>query len=143
RYNSLLNECRYLLDGKKLIYGNTPMMAFETVDFLTELGLVPEFIQVRELYEQDNLFKDNIIKKGYNPYVSRIANIAPLRSLYENINADIYIGHENPMLLREKGLMQITLDEHAQKIGFELPIGIMKTLIKLFDVEKSTRREVI
>ncbi len=84
--------------------------------FLTELGLVPEFIQVRELYEQDNLFKDNIIKKkGYNPYVSRIANIAPLRSLYENINADIYIGHENPMLLREKGLMQITLDEHAQK----------------------------
>ncbi|MCC0644955.1 MULTISPECIES: nitrogenase component 1 [unclassified Clostridioides] len=143
RYNLLLNKCRLLMEGKKLIYGNTPMMAFETVDFLTELGLVPEFIQVRELYEQDSLFKDNIIKKGHNPYVSRIANIAPLRSLYDTINADIYIGHESPMLLKEKGLMQITLDEHAQKIGFELPIGIMETLIKLFDVEKVTRKEVI
>ncbi|MCC0655393.1 MULTISPECIES: nitrogenase component 1 [unclassified Clostridioides] len=143
KYNLLLNKCRLLMEGKKLIYGNTPMMAFETVDFLTELGLVPEFIQVRELYEQDGLFKDNIIKKGHNPYISRIANIAPLRSLYDTINADIYIGHENPMLLKEKGLMQITLDEHAQKIGFELPIGIMETLIKLFDVEKVTRKEVI
>ncbi|MGX9757046.1 nitrogenase component 1 [Clostridioides difficile] len=143
KYNLLLSKCRLLIEGKKLIYGNTPMMAFETVDFLTELGLVPEFIQVRELYEQDSLFKDNIIKKGHNPYVSRIANIAPLRSLYDTINADIYIGHENPMLLKEKGLMQITLDEHAQKIGFELPIGIMETLIKLFDVEKVTRKEVI
>ncbi|MCC0637987.1 nitrogenase component 1 [Clostridioides sp. ES-S-0001-02] len=143
KYNLLLNKCRLLMEGKKLIYGNTPMMVFETVDFLTELGLVPEFIQVRELYEQDGLFKDNIIKKGHNPYISRIANIAPLRSLYDTINADIYIGHENPMLLKEKGLMQITLDEHAQKIGFELPIGIMETLIKLFDVEKVTRKEVI
>ncbi|UWD47461.1 nitrogenase component 1 [Clostridioides difficile] len=143
KYNLLLSKCRLLMEGKKLIYGNTPMMAFETVDFLTELGLVPEFIQVRELYEQDSLFKDNIIKKGHNPYVSRIANIAPLRSLYDTINADIYVGHENPMLLKEKGLMQITLDEHAQKIGFELPIGIMETLIKLFDVEKVTRKEVI
>lgn len=143
KYNLLLSKCRLLMEGKKLIYGNTPMMAFETVDFLTELGLVPEFIQVRELYEQDSLFKDNIIKKGHNPYVSRIANIAPLRSLYDTINADIYIGHENPMLLKEKGLMQITLDEHAQKIGFELPIGIMETLIKLFDVEKVARKEVI
>lgn len=143
KYNLLLSKCRLLMEGKKLIYGNTPMMAFETVDFLTELGLVPEFIQVRELYEQDSSFKDNIIKKGHNPYVSRIANIAPLRSLYDTINADIYIGHENPMLLKEKGLMQITLDEHAQKIGFELPIGIMETLIKLFDVEKVTRKEVI
>nr|UWI51792.1 nitrogenase component 1 [Clostridioides difficile] len=143
KYNLLLSKCRLIMEGKKLIYGNTPMMAFETVDFLTELGLVPEFIQVRELYEQDSSFKDNIIKKGHNPYVSRIANIAPLRSLYDTINADIYIGHENPMLLKEKGLMQITLDEHAQKIGFELPIGIMETLIKLFDVEKVTRKEVI
>ncbi|MCC0639956.1 MULTISPECIES: nitrogenase component 1 [unclassified Clostridioides] len=143
KYNLLLNKCRLLMEGKKLIYGNTPMMVFEAVDFLTELGLVPEFIQVRELYEQDGLFKDNIIKKGHNPYISRIANIAPLRSLYDTINADIYIGHENPMLLKEKGLMQITLDEHAQKIGFELPIGIMETLIKLFDVEKVTRKEVI
>ncbi|GAA0865631.1 nitrogenase component 1 [Paraclostridium tenue] len=138
-YDELFLSLSEILKDKKLIYGNTPMMAFETVDFLSDLGTIPLFIQVRELYEQDKVFKENLIKKGYNPYISRIANIAPLRHLYDTIGADLYIGHENPMLLKEKGLMQITLDSHAQKIGYELPIGMMKDLIKLFEMKNSNR----
>ncbi|MDU2686187.1 oxalate:formate antiporter [Paeniclostridium sordellii] len=135
-YDELFLTLSEILKDKKLIYGNTPMMAFEAVDFLSDLGAIPVFVQVRELYEQDKIFKDNLIKKGHNPYISRIANIAPLRHLYDTIGANIYIGHENPMLLKEKGLMQITLDSHAQKIGYELPIGMMKDLIKLFEMKK-------
>lgn len=136
-YDELFLKVSETLKGKKLIYGNTPMMAFETVDFLSDLGAIPIFVQVRELYEQDKIFKDNLIEKGLNPYVSRIANIAPLRHLYDSIGADLYIGHENPMLLREKGLMQITMDSHAQKIGYELPIAMMKDLIKLFEMKNN------
>lgn len=139
KYDELFKKCSGLLNKRKLIYGNTPMMAFETVDFLSDLGMEPVFIQVRELYDQDLIYKDNISKKGFNPYISRIANIAPLRELYETIGGDVYIGHENPMLLKEKGLMQITLDDHAQKIGYELPIGIMESLIKLFSLDKDTK----
>lgn len=136
-YDELFLKLSEILKGKKLIYGNTPMMAFETVDFLSDLGAIPIFVQVRELYEQDKIFKMNLIEKGFNPYVSRIANIAPLRHLYDSIGADLYIGHENPMLLREKGLMQITMDSHAQKIGYELPIAMMKDLIKLFEMKNN------
>ncbi|MDM8129216.1 nitrogenase component 1, partial [Paraclostridium benzoelyticum] len=136
-YDKLFLKLSEILNGKKLIYGNTPMMAFETVDFLSDLGAIPIFVQVRELYEQDKIFKKNLIEKGFNPYVSRIANIAPLRHLYDSIGADLYIGHENPMLLREKGLMQITMDSHAQKIGYELPIAMMKDLIKLFEMKNN------
>ena len=135
-YDILFKECKNILQGKKIIYGNTPMMALETVDFLNELGLEPVFIQLRELYDQDNKFRENLLNKGYNPYISRIANIAPLRHLYDTIGADIYIGHENPILLKEKGLTQITFDTHAQKIGYELPIAMMKELKKLFSLEK-------
>ena len=135
-YDILFEECNNILQGKKIIYGNTPMMALETVDFLNELGLEPVFIQLRELYDQDNKFRENLLNKGYNPYISRIANIAPLRHLYDTIGADIYIGHENPILLKEKGLTQITFDTHAQKIGYELPIAMMKELKKLFSLEK-------
>lgn len=138
KYDELFEECKDILEGKKLIYGNTPMMALETVDFLSDLGLEPVFVQLRELYDQDEQFKENLLNKGYNPYISRIANIAPLRHLYDTIGADIYIGHENPMLLKEKGLTQITLDNHAQKIGYELPIAMMNDLIKLFSLEKSS-----
>ena len=135
-YDILFEECKNILQGKKIIYGNTPMMALETVDFLNEVGLEPVFIQLRELYDQDNKFRENLLNKGYNPYISRIANIAPLRHLYDTIGADIYIGHENPILLKEKGLTQITFDTHAQKIGYELPIAMMKELKKLFSLEK-------
>lgn len=131
-YDYLFVEAKKLLDKKKFIYGNTPMMAFETAEFLVELGLEPELIQVRELYDVDIKWKDKILEKGFNPYVTRIANIAPLRHLYDKLNSEIYIGHENPMLLKQKGLKQLTLDANAQKIGYELPIGIMKVLIESF-----------
>ena len=143
RYEELYNTSCEILNGKKLVYGNTPMMAFETVDFLSDLGLEPVFVQVRELYEQDVKHKENISKKGFNPYISRIANIAPLRKLNGSMDGDIYIGHENPMILKQHGLTQITLDDHAQKIGYELPIGIMETLIKILSLEKNTKREVM
>lgn len=94
--------------------------------------MIPKLIQLRELYNVDLKWKKYIVDKGYNPYVTRIANIAPLRELYSEIGADIYIGHENPMLLKSKGLKQITLDNNAQKIGYELPIAIMNDLINKF-----------
>ena len=135
RYEQLAMKCYSLLKGKKLIYGNTPMMALEMVDFLSDLGLEPVFVQLRELYEQDSPYKESLLDKGYNPYISRIANIAPLRELYDTIGADLYVGHESPMLLKQKGMLQITFDVHAQKIGYELSIGMMKDMIKLFEME--------
>ncbi|MGL5148972.1 MAG: nitrogenase component 1 [Clostridium sp.] len=128
-YNSLFKKASYILSEKAFIYGNTPMQAFETSEFLVKLGAVPKLIQVRELYNCDIPFKNKIKEKGLNPYITRVANIAPLRELYGEIGACIYIGHESPMLLKSKGLSQLTFDEHGQKIGYELPIGIMKTLI--------------
>lgn len=129
-YDKLFNKAKELLKHKSFIYGNTPMMAFETSEFLVELGLEPKMIQIRELYEVDKIWKDKILEAGFNPYITRIANIAPMRELYDKLEADIYIGHENPMLLKSKGMSQITLDSNAQKIGFELPIGVIKTILE-------------
>lgn len=132
-YNALVMQCKERLEGKKLIYGNTPMMAFETVDFLTDLGLEPIFIQVRELYDVDVPFKERLIQKGFNPYVSRIANIAPLRTLYGAMGGDIYVGHESPVLLKQHGLTQMTFDNEAQNIGYSLPIAVMKHILFLVE----------
>jgi len=134
-YDKLYTECQALLKHKKFIYGNTPMMAFETAHFFTSFGMEPLLIQVRELYEQDIPYKEAILAAGFNPPISRIANIAPLRDLYGTIDADLYIGHESPMILREHGMTQMTFDSHAQKIGYELPVGMMQDIIKAFNGE--------
>ena len=131
-YDDIFEKAKNILGGKRFIYGNTPMLAFETSEFFVELGLEPELIQVRELYDVDVRWKDKILESGFDPYITRIANIAPLRELYDSLNIQVYIGHEDPILLKSKGITQVTLDSNAHKIGYELPIGIMKTLIEKF-----------
>lgn len=135
QYDEIFKRAKNVLSGKRFIYGNTPMLAFETAEFFVELGLEPELIQVRELYDVDIKWKNKILEAGFDPYVTRIANIAPLRELYDSLNIQIYIGHESPMLLKSKGITQVTLDSNAQKIGYELPIGVMKSLIEKVEEE--------
>ncbi|MGL5086019.1 MAG: nitrogenase component 1 [Clostridium sp.] len=136
-YEKVFERASKLLNGKSFIYGNTPMQAFETSEFLVSLNAKPKLIQVRELYDVDIVWKKKIEDRNLNPYITRIANIAPLRELYEEIGADLYIGHESPVLLKEKGMIQLTFDSHGQKIGYELPIGIMKSLIEKISEEEN------
>ncbi|UNC93076.1 nitrogenase component 1 [Candidatus Contubernalis alkaliaceticus] len=117
-----------LLKGKSFIYANTPLLAFEFCGFLTGLGMKPILIQARDLYVNDDRYLQEILEFGQDPYVSRIANIAPLQALYGQLSPDFYIGHENPMLLMEKGIVQVVLDGVAKKLGFEVPVLVMKTL---------------
>ncbi|GFN36623.1 hypothetical protein [Tepidimicrobium xylanilyticum] len=76
---SLIEEVKVELKGKTFIYGNTPMMAFEVSSFLCDLGMEPILIKVGELYENDHIYMREIKSYGHDPFVSRIANIAPIQ----------------------------------------------------------------
>lgn len=123
-----IDRSKEKLKGKTFIYGNTPMNAFEFSSFLCDLGMEPLIIQVRELYENDNIYIEKI-KEKYNPYISRIANVAPLRQFYDKLKVDYYIGHENPMELIKRGINQIVMDEVGEKLGFEVPITVIDVLL--------------
>lgn len=117
-----------ILRGKRFLYANTPLLAFEVSGFLAALGMEPVLIQARDLYVHDDRYLGEILAAGHDPYVSRVANIAPLQQLYDHLSLDIYIGHENPMLLIEKGIVQVVLDGVAKKLGFEVPLLAMQAL---------------
>lgn len=130
----LEEKAKGLFDGKKLIYGNTPMMAFEVTDYLATIGMIPIFVQVREYYESEREDMDEILKKGFNPYIAQIANIAPMQGVYDILKPDIYLGHENPMSLFKKKIVQITVDEATEKIGFEVPITLLNKMISIYEM---------
>jgi nitrogenase molybdenum-cofactor synthesis protein NifE len=125
---TVISNGRRILEGKKFIYGNTPMLAFEVSSFLCSLGMEPALIQARDLYINDDLYMKEILNMGHDPYVSRIANIAPLQVLYSEIRPDIYIGHENPQNLMKNGIMQVVLDSAASKLGFEVPMTVVRMM---------------
>lgn len=136
RLKELILEARQKLSGKTFIYGNTPMMAFEVSSFLCDLGMEPSLIQVRELYENDHLFMDEIKKHNYNPYISRIANIAPMQFVYDSLKPNFYLGHENPMNLMKRNIVQVTMDDATKKLGYEVPILVITKLLKSIEAQQ-------
>lgn len=138
----IMDNFKKAFEGKTFIYGNTPMLAFEMSSFLCSLGMIPIIIQARDLYINDDIYMKEIIDMGHDPYVSRIANIAPLQQLYKEIKPNIYIGHENPQNLMKNGIIQVTLDSAAAKLGFEVPTTVIKMMAMAIDnFEKMTKKE--
>lgn len=125
----LMKEAKEVLGGKTFIYGNTPMMAFEVSSFLCDLGMEPILVQVRDLYENDPIYMEEIKNHQYNPYISRIANIAPMQYVYDECKPNFYIGHENPLNLAKRNIIQVTLDEVTKKLGYEIPIDSIKKIL--------------
>ncbi|QUH27934.1 nitrogenase component 1 [Vallitalea guaymasensis] len=160
KFDSLINEkyksvtsdliaAEQLLKNKSFIYGNTPFSCFEFSDFLVGLGMVPIVIQCRELVKSDREVMDRLIDKGVNPYIVRMANIAPLRRIYGELSPDYYFGHESPMILAEHNIVQIVTDNCAKKIGFEKITEVLGTILEekgifsLLDEKKSTMEDEV
>ncbi|AFS77447.1 nitrogenase iron-molybdenum cofactor biosynthesis protein NifE [Gottschalkia acidurici 9a] len=133
----MIEEAREKLSGKTFMYGNTPMNAFEVSSFLSSIGIEPIVIQARDLYENDKIYIEEIRARNYNPYVTKIANISPLRKLYDEFKPDFYIGHENPMELARRGIVQVTLDEATKGLGYEVCMTSIKKILLCLEQSKS------
>lgn len=119
------------LSGKTFVYGNTPFKALEMSAFLARMDIKPDWIQMRELYEDDFEYKEELLALGYDPLISRIANVVPMRDVYDEYKPSMYIGHENPMELMRRGISQLTFDIEGKGLGFELPVKVMEKLINV------------
>lgn len=135
--NQLIVDGKEKLKGKTFIYGNTPFKALEISDFLCEIGMTPLWVQMRELYDDDALYKEALLSKDVDPKISRIANIIPMRTVYDAYEPDAYIGHENPMELMRRGIKQITFDKEGAGLGFELTKRVIQKLIDVFEGKKN------
>ena len=129
----LEGRAKELFAGKSFIYGNTPMMAFEVSEYLCSLGMEPLFLQIREYYEEEREDMDRILARGFDPYIAQIANIAPMQEVYDLLRPAVYVGHENPMSLHRRGIVQITADEVVSKIGYEVPIEFLRKIIAVYE----------
>ena len=119
------------------------MMALEVSSFLCELGLKPVLIQIRELYENDEIYIDEIKKYKFNPYISKIANIAPMQYVYDELKPNFYLGHENPMNLAKRNIVQVTLDEVTKKLGYEIPIDTINKILLCYKQQEEMKNKIL
>lgn len=127
-----IEEAKNTLIGKSFVYGNTLFNVFKFTHFLVSLGMKTDYIQIRELYEGDEIYIDKLLELGCNPYTAKIANIGPLDDVYKVIKPNLYIGHEDPVRLSRLGIVQ-TANEGVDGLGFELPMQLATSLAKVLN----------
>lgn len=72
----------------KYFSGNTALSTYEFHSYLIELGLDPILIQTSDIPSEDDPHLKIILEKA-DPFVTRAANIGPLKYLYSVLKPDI------------------------------------------------------
>ncbi len=129
------------LSGVKYIYGNTPLRTFEFNRLLVELGMIPALIQTSSLEPEDRADIAAILEKS-DPYVTKTANIAPLQFVYDELQPDVYLGHEFAARLRKKGIAIAHTDRASGMLGFEVTGFVLGALAAAAREAKEYRKEV-
>ena len=123
-----VEELKEKLKGKSFVYGNTMFNVFRYTRFLCDAGMEPKLLSVRELYEGDDVQIQEILDKGHDPYVTKMANIEPLEEAYEILKPDFYVGHEDPARLRKHGIL-LNSAHGVNGIGYELPVQVLESYV--------------
>ena len=107
------------LQGVPFIYGNTPFRCLETCGFMASVGMIPQLIQCHGISEDDARDVETILKTA-DPYITQVANIAPLQYIYDVLKPKLYLGHEYAARLRKKGIAIVHTDGGGSMLGYEV-----------------------
>jgi len=122
-----MEEARAQLEGVPFIYGNTPFCCFEACGFMTSLGMIPQLIQCHGITAADAADVEQIREKA-DPYITQVANIAPLQYIYDVLKPKLYLGHEYAARLRKKGIAIVHTDGGGSMLGYEVTPYFTKQL---------------
>ena len=118
-----------LVNGLTYYCGNSALSNFELNSYLLDLGLKPLLIQVSDIPNKKDRFLKEVLDKS-NPYITRSANIGPLRYLYNILTPDFNIGVGNSMILKKNKIAPVSLTNSYNILGFEVNTMILNSLIK-------------
>jgi len=128
------------LTGVPFIYGNTPFRCFEACGFMASLGMVPQLIQCHGVSEDDRRDTERILQCA-DPYITQVANIAPLQYIYDVLKPKLYLGHEYAARLRKKGIAIVHTDAGGGMLGYEVTTYFTKQLLAAAEEAEAIGKE--
>lgn len=126
---AIAKEKSITLNRLKYFSGNTALSTYELHSYLVNLGLEPLLIQTSDIPLADDIYLKNILKKS-DPYVTRAANIGPLKYLYEVLKPNISIGTGNPNEMKKYGIVPVIFVNSYNILGFEVNTMVLDALVK-------------
>lgn len=111
--------------------GNTALSNYELHSYLTELGFEPLLIQTSEIPPADNPYLKEILEKS-DPYVTRAANIGPLKYIYEVLKPDMNIGAGNSQEIEKNKIARFMLPNAYNTLGFEVNSMVLNAALNAY-----------
>ncbi|WP_462354924.1 nitrogenase component 1 [Fusobacterium ulcerans] len=122
-------EVKNSIEKLKYFSGNTALSTYEFHSYLIELGLDPILIQTSDIPSEDNHHLKIILEKA-DPFITRAANIGPLKYLYSVLKPDLSIGAGNSAEMRKYGVVPTVLTNAYNILGFEVNSMVLETISK-------------
>lgn len=138
---AFVKERKSKLENIKYIYGNTPFIPFELVDYMSKLNMQVMLMQISTYTGEDQEYAKTIGEK-YDPYVTKSANIAPLQYVYDVLQPNLYLGHEFPSRLMKKGIAIVHTDRASSMLGFEVTEFIIQAFVKAAEQSKQYKENI-
>ncbi len=123
-------KLRNLVNDKTFIYGHIIYYPIELCAYLSNLGMKPLLIQIRNLYDNDINNKKTILNNNSNPYISKNANLLALEDYYKKLKPDVYIGSEMPERLKRHNIGHVIFSIFPAKVGFDVVKNALLALKK-------------
>lgn len=108
-----------VLEGCTYFSGNTALCNYELHAFLSGLGMKPLLLQISDLTDDDLCWRQEILQKN-DPYVTRSANIGPLKYLYPVLKPQLNIGAGNAAEMKQTGTVMVRMPQAYNTLGFEV-----------------------
>lgn len=142
-YNSSKEKEEKLKNSiEKMTYfsGNTALSNYELHSYLIKLGMEPILIQTSDIPNMNNPHLQYILKNS-DPYVTRAANIGPLKYLYDILKPNVNIGAGNSEEIRKNKIAKLSLPNAYNTLGFEVNDMILKAVNNAYNEFKTLKGE--
>lgn len=126
--------------GLKYIYGPTPLVPFEHIRMMCELGMEPQLVQLSRLDKEHQKDITEIIK-SYDPYVTRSANVSGLHHIYDYLKPDLNMGPALSAVLKEKKIVSVRFDNSSNMLGLETSELFLKSLVNAHEEVKKIKEK--
>lgn len=126
------------LRGRTIAIGYTVLDPVICADFFSILGMEPMYIEADYFFKEDQVWRKNILDRGYDPYVGRTFNFNTTEAVLRTFQPDYFFGF-GALPQKDMKTNIIKYDTALSEIGFEQSVNMISKLIESVEHQKTTK----
>lgn len=121
---------------KRLIYGNSPLISFDTCLLLYQLGFEILACFVISYNDMERELFAELKASGMNPYMALLTDFARTEELNETLRPGLYVGRGYEEKMRQLGITMLSPEQSIRENGFALSRSVAEAFCRACGLER-------